>query len=69
MNKKRNMLTGEYNLAEDLAEASRRFKAWRANATNSLFVYLMVPNRLSESEWSQLIQHGFEIREDVPWIL
>ena len=65
----RDILTGEYYLAEHLVEASRRFKAWRAMTTNSLFVYLMVPKQLSEAEWIQLLQHGFQFFDDVPWIL
>ena len=65
----RDMLTGEYFLPEHLVEASRRFKAWRANITNSLFVYLMVPKELSVAEWIQLLQHGFQFFDDVPWIL
>ena len=65
----RDILTGECFDAEHLVEASRRFKAWRASTTNSLFVYLMVPKQLSEAEWIQLLQHGFQFFDDVPWVL
>ena len=65
----RDLLTGEYFLAEHLVEASRRFKAWKAKTTNCLFVYLMVPKQLSEAEWVQLLQHGFQFFDDVPWVL
>ena len=69
VNQQRDILTGECYLAEHLVEVLRRFKAWRAKTTNSLFVYLMVPKQLSEAEWIQLLQHGFQFFDDVPWIL
>ena len=69
VNLQRDILTGECYLAEHLVEASRRFKAWRAKTTNSLFVYLMVPKELSEAEWIQLLRYGFQFFDDVPWIL
>ena len=65
----RDIVTGECYFTEHLVEASQRFKAWRAHTTNSLFVYLMVPKQLSEAEWIQLLQHGFQFFDDVPWIL
>ena len=69
VNQRRDILTGECFFTENLVEASRRFKAWRANTTNSLFVYLMVPKQLSEAEWIQLLDNGFQFFDDVPWIL
>ena len=66
---KRDAVTGESCPPEDLAEAARRFKAWRAMATNKLFVYLMVPKRMSEAEWIQLLGNGFQFFDDVPWIV
>ena len=61
--------TGEWSYAEQLVEAARRFQAWRAKRTNRLFVYLMVPEGLSEGEWIQILEHGFQFFDDVPWIL
>ena len=69
VDQQRDMLTGEWFDAEHLVEALRRFKAWRASITNGLFVYLMVPKHLSEAEWIQLLQHGFQFFDDVPWLL
>ena len=69
VSKQRDMVTGECFLAEHLVEALRRFRAWRANTTNSLFVYLMIPRQLSEAEWIQLLDHGFQFFEDVPWVI
>lgn len=54
---------------EDLAEATRRFKAWRAMTTKRLFVYLMVPKQLHEVEWVQLLGGGLQFFDDVPWVL
>lgn len=57
------------SLPEHLAEAARRFAAWRARSTNSLFVYLITPKRLNEAEWIQLLESVFQFFDDVPWIL
>ena len=69
VSQQRDTMTGECFLAEHLVEALRRFRAWRANTTNSLFVYLMVPRELSEAEWIQILDHGIQFFEDVPWII
>lgn len=58
-----------FSFPEHLAEAARRFTAWRARRTNSLFVYLMIPKKVTETEWIQLLENGFQFFDDVPWIL
>lgn len=57
------------SLPEHLAEVARRFTAWRAMTTNSFFVYLMVPKKVNEAEWIQLLENGLQFFDDVPWVL
>lgn len=59
----------KYLTSEHLAEVARRFKAWRAMNTGSLFVYLMVPKQLSESKFAVLREKGVELVADVSWVL
>ena len=66
---KRDVVMDEKIPSEDLAEASRRFKAWRAETTDSLFVYLVAPKKLNEGEWIQLLDNGVQFFDDVPWVL
>lgn len=66
---KRDLDEDGWFLPEHLAEAARRFTAWRARTTNRLFVYLMVPKNVNEAEWIQLLKNGFQFFDDVPWIL
>lgn len=65
----RDVIGDEIFPPEHLAEVARRFKAWRATSTQSLFVYLVVPKRLSGREKLQLIENDVQVVEDVPWVL
>lgn len=65
----RDVVADERFPPEHLAEVARRFKAWRAMHTESLFVYLMVPRRLSEGELDLLIESGVRLVADVSWVL
>ena len=65
----RDIVTGGQFPPEHLAEVARRFKAWRARTTGSLFVYLMVPRKLSEGEGIRLRECGVRFFGDVSWVL
>ena len=65
----RGVVANKISPPEHLAEAARRFKAWRAMTTKRLFVYLMVPKQLHEAEWVQLLGGGLQFFDDVPWVL
>ena len=65
----RDIIEDEIFPPEHLVEVARRFKAWRAMSTQSLFVYLLVPKRLSEGEEVRLIENSVQFVEDVPWVL
>ena len=62
-------VTGETCPPEHLTEVARRFEAWRAMTKGSLFVYLMVPEKLNEAEWIRLQGSGLQFFDDVPWVL
>lgn len=54
---------------EHLAEAGRRYKAWRAARKENLFVYLMVPEDLRDGEFDLLRERGVSLVADVSWVL
>lgn len=67
--KERDVVADESYPPEHLAEVARRFKAWRARSTQSWFVFLLVPERMGETEESLLRERGVRIVADVPWRL
>lgn len=69
MHPRRIMIVDRSFTNEDCAEVARRFKAWRAVTEETLFVFLMIPKRLSEGECIQLREGGVQIVDDVPWVL
>ena len=65
--KERDVVADESFPPEHLAELARRFKAWRATSVEKLFVFLLVPERMSEREEGLLRERGVRVINDVSW--
>ncbi len=65
----RDVITDEVFPPQHLTEVARRFKTWRAMNEGSLFVYMMVPEQLSEREFDLLIEKRVSLVADVSWVV